>query len=449
MENENIKCSYIEHKETNANSFCQECKLYLCNKCEKQHSGWFNNHHQFSLDKDIKDIFTGYCKEKNHLAELKYFCKTHNKLCCGECITKIKDNENGQHRDCDICKIKDIENEKKLKLKDNIKCLEELSNNLQKAIDELKKIFEKINEEKDNLKLTIQKIFTKIRNIINNREDELLIDIDKKFNDIYFNEDIIKDGEKFPYKIQLSLEKGRKINDEWEKNNLSSLINDCIIIEENINDINKINENIQKYNSFNAKIIFEPEENEINKFLEKIKIFGSIKEIINKSVLFESKIEFDHELVKSWLNNRNFTSSLLFRKSRDGSNINDFHSKCDNKGITIVFIETTKGYKFGGYTELQWNTNSGHIKDDVTFIFSLNNRQKYTARNNNDRIYCGTGQGPQFGCSYPEIHFLSNLNKGYSYDNSSKNTFLLGRKLTNGEENWDVKELEIFKITYI
>ena len=31
----------------------------------------------------------------------------------------------------------------------------------------------------------------------------------------------------------------------------------------------------------------------------------------------------------------------------------------------------------------------------------------------------------------------------------SRNTFLLGRKLTDGEEFWDVKELEVFKITYI
>ena len=40
------------------------------------------------------------------------------------------------------------------------------------------------------------------------------------------------------------------------------------------------------------------------------------------------------------------------------------------------------------------------------------------------------------------------MNKGYSHDDSNYNTFLLGRKLTNGEENWDVKELEVYKIIY-
>ena len=442
---ENKKCSFSEHKEIDAISFCQECNLYLCNKCEKLHLGWFNNHHLFSTNKEIKDIFTGFCKEENHLAELKYFCKTHNILCCGECITKIKDNENGKHTDCDICLIKDIENDKKNKLKNNIKCLEELSINIQKSVDDLKRIFEKLNEEKEKLKLNIQKIFTKIRNALNNREDELLLEVDKTFNDKYFSEDTIKEGEKLPSSIKLSLEKGKNIKD-WKNNKLNSLINDCLLIENNINDINKINEKIKKYNLIDFHIFFEPTEENINEFLSQIKAFGNIKE---KQILFDSLIEFDQELVKSWLNNKNFISELLFRKTRDGSKIDDFHKKCDNKGITIVFIETTKGYKFGGYTELQWNSNSGHIKDKSTFIFSFNNKQKYTPRNDNNTIYCGEGQGPQFGCDYPEIHFVSGLDKGRSYDESTKNTFLLGKKLTNGEQNWEVKELEIFKIIYI
>ena len=81
----------------------------------------------------------------------------------------------------------------------------------------------------------------------------------------------------------------------------------------------------------------------INELYVKIK---NIDIILKK--LFDSKIEFDVELVKSWLDNRNFKTELLFRKTRDGSSVNDFHNKCDNKGITITFIETYKGYKFRG-----------------------------------------------------------------------------------------------------
>ena len=44
------------------------------------------------------------------------------------------------------------------------------------------------------------------------------------------NENIIKECEKLPNKIKLSLEKGKLINKEWDNNNLNSYIYDCINI---------------------------------------------------------------------------------------------------------------------------------------------------------------------------------------------------------------------------
>ena len=34
MDNKNKKCSLVEHNENDAICFCQECKIYMCNKCE-------------------------------------------------------------------------------------------------------------------------------------------------------------------------------------------------------------------------------------------------------------------------------------------------------------------------------------------------------------------------------------------------------------------------------
>ena len=201
MNNQTIKCSHIEHGENEAISFCQECKINMCNKCENLHSELFKKHHKYPLDKDVKEIFTGFCQEENHFKELKYFCKNHNKLCCVACIGKIQDNENGQHKDCDICIIKDIKNEKKIILNENIKFLQDISNNIKKSIKELKQIYEKINENKESLKINIQKLFTKIRNQINDREDKLLSEIDKKYEDLYIKEDLIKKSEKLPIEI--------------------------------------------------------------------------------------------------------------------------------------------------------------------------------------------------------------------------------------------------------
>ena len=155
MERSNKKCSLKKHEDIDAISFCQNCRIYMCNKCENFHSELFQNHHEYKLDKEKNYIFTGYCTVENHNEELEYFCKTHNQLCCGLCITKIKKKGKGQHTECDICTIEDIKEDKKNKLKQNIKTLEDLSNILDNSIKQLRLIFEKISENKEELKLKI------------------------------------------------------------------------------------------------------------------------------------------------------------------------------------------------------------------------------------------------------------------------------------------------------
>ena len=303
------KCSSINHKDIEALSFCNDCKLYMCNKCEKYHSELFQkNHNQIKLEKgkNIAELFTEFCNEKNHKLELEYFCKKHNLLCCAQCITKVKDDKNGQHSDCDICFIKDIENEKRNKLKDNIKCLEDISNNLEQKINELKLIYEKIEKSKEELKTNIQKTFTKLRSALNEREEELLQEVDNKY-ELYFNENIIKNCYKLPNKIKISLEKGKEIENNWNNNQLNLLINNCINIENNIRNIKILNESIEKINNLKIDIKFLPKEDGINQLLNSIKKFGEIN-----TKKFESNIDFDEKLVETWLNSRKFEVELLY-----------------------------------------------------------------------------------------------------------------------------------------
>ena len=205
------KCSNSSHKENIAISFCQECKIYMCNKCDKLHSEFIENHHQFKLEKEktVDEIFTGLCKQNNHQYELKYFCKVHNVLCCAECITKIKGKDFGQHTDCEVCLINDIENEKKNKLVQNIKTLEELFTNVKESIKELKILYEKLEKDKEEIKLQVQNAFTKIRNSLNQKEDELLSSIDNEYNEKYFDANLIKKNELLPKKIEKYLKKGK------------------------------------------------------------------------------------------------------------------------------------------------------------------------------------------------------------------------------------------------
>ena len=198
MENQKKKCSFKKHSEIDAIIFCQDCKSYFCNKCQNHHSEIFD--HRIINLKGGNEIFVNACQNENHFLALDYFCKEHNALCCLACISKIKEGGNGQHHDCDICHIKEIKDEKRNKLKENINELEGLSNQIEKSINEIKIIFEEIIKSKEDLKLKVQAIFTKIRTALNEKEDELLSDIDKEFDNKYFKEDLIREIEDYQVK---------------------------------------------------------------------------------------------------------------------------------------------------------------------------------------------------------------------------------------------------------
>ena len=67
--------------------------------------------------------------------------------------------------------------------------------------------------------------------------------------------------------------------------------------------------------------------------------------------------EEQQNLLLSWLpphgDVRGRRLRLLFRASRDGFAANTFHEKCDNKGATIVLVQSGN-YVFGGFTEKSW-----------------------------------------------------------------------------------------------
>ena len=98
------------------------------------------------------------------------------------------------------------------------------------------------------------------------------MEIDEKFESTFIKENFINEIEKMPKKIKSSLEKGKILEKDWKENNINSLINDCLNIENNIKEIGEINKDIKKcHSNEKIKINIDVNENEINNFIEKIK----------------------------------------------------------------------------------------------------------------------------------------------------------------------------------
>ena len=463
MEIQNRKCSSKDHQEAKAICYCCNCKVYMCNKCENFHSNLLNNHKVFDIEKYLKDTFTGFCNEQNHINELEYFCGTHNTLCCAACIVKVKNKNNGKHSDCSIYKVEDIFNEKKNKFNENIKLLQQMSDNLKNSIINLKNLSEKMSKNKEELKIKIQTIFTKIRNELNSREDKLLLEVDNCYEKTFFKEDILKEFERLPNKIKESIEKGNLFEKEFEDNNKIFLINEGIKIENNIKDINAVNENIEKCKSLSKiKIKFFPDENEINDEVERIKVFGKVKiENLESSFDFSNIIKDNIEkqnLIVNWIKEKTkkkeIQFKLIFKMTEHGSEGKAFHKYCDNKGPNLILIKTKTNRIFGGFTPLSWENKamSKYDESNQTFIFSLNLNKKYDMINMKKKAIQGfaEGYGPNFGDYDFGLH--KNLKEGESYANescnylSNHNLDLTGGKGNN--ESFKTEEFEVFQVLY-
>ena len=144
-------------------------------------------------------------------------------------------------------------------------------------LKEMENISNKINEEKERIKIKIQKIFTEIRNAINLREDELFEEIDKRFDEIYFNENVINDNKILENEMKEYLKKNKEINiNNLEINKfiheLDTLKNKCDIIENKIKELSILN----KKGNNKINIEFKAEPGGVGSILKKIRNYGDI-----------------------------------------------------------------------------------------------------------------------------------------------------------------------------
>jgi hypothetical protein len=176
---------------------------------------------------------------------------------------------------------------------------------------------------------------------------------------------------------------------------------------------------------------------------------------VNRVIGFESLIV--HNYLKILTEFEKNTWKLLYRGSRDGFKASNFHGECDNQSNTLTLIETTKGFIFGGFTPIPWDSSSGYKADNSqkSFLFTLKNPNKIFPRkfqlsNASSAIWSSSSYGPIFGgghdiCLYDNFNtgtnHYSNLGSGYVND-----TGIDGKQVLTGEYNFTVKEIEVFSI---
>ena len=176
---------------------------------------------------------------------------------------------------------------------------------------------------------------------------------------------------------------------------------------------------------------------------------------LDSNILRESKraVEFLNKIYE-WCGNKKL--DLIYRATRDGATADAFHKKCDNQGPTLCLYKNDKGNIFGGYASISWENSGCGKKAPGTFIFTLSNiydipPNKFDLKNNQNGVFHYYNQGPVFGSNaflitnilgknktfFPD-NFIDNLNKGKSIFTGNED---------NNDEYFNIKEIEVFKIT--
>ena len=80
------------------------------------------------------------------------------------------------------------------------------------------------------------------------------------------------------------------------------------------------------------------------------------EEVVDKRGLDSVILESDDQVkyVQSLLGGKKFR--LLYRGSKDGWKLKDFHDRCDKRGPTVSLVRSSKGKICGGYTSVSWTS---------------------------------------------------------------------------------------------
>ena len=155
------------------------------------------------------------------------------------------------------------------------------------------------------------------------------------------------------------------------------------------------------------------------------------------------------DLFLSWFDNKPKKIKLLLDSKIDGDLTSTFYNKCSGKYPTVVFVETTKGHKFGGYSSIPWeNLNGGFKEDEKNFIFSLDKKKKYNIKNPKKAIQTNSYYFA-FGESISDFYIENNCtSNNYNCNNNSGTYETTEQYELNGEKNFTVSSYEVYQIEY-
>ena len=153
-------------------------------------------------------------------------------------------------------------------------------------------------------------------------------------------------------------------------------------------------------------------------------------------------------MISEWFGDKNpISAKLLLDTKIDDNFYQTFFEKCGNVPNTMIFIKTTEGERFGGYTSVIW-PNDGKSKDTESFLFSLSKKEKYKVINPDYAIGVSKNSYISFGDGNDLYIYNDSNSRGggtyKSYYDISGGSYSLNR----GKNTFNLLNCEIYQIEF-
>ncbi len=146
---------------------------------------------------------------------------------------------------------------------------------------------------------------------------------------------------------------------------------------------------------------------------------------------------------------KNLSLELLYNSEIEGENKDKFKSAYMNKNDIIIFIETKKNKRFGGYAHEIFDENLDKKSDLKAFLFNLDKMKIYKSKGGSWSIWNNCGDSMDFGAG-TDLRIYHEFLKNKNYTVQCNDDYIYDEKYAlNGEENFQVKYLELYKINFI
>ena len=153
-------------------------------------------------------------------------------------------------------------------------------------------------------------------------------------------------------------------------------------------------------------------------------------------------------MLTNWIStNGTVQFSVCYKASAHGDAPKAFRENCGGISPIVVLIETTDGFRFGGYTNVAFTDEDGYKEDENAFLFSFDTQKKYKVVKTDSAVGDFNKMFPLFGRNDIVISpgFLSEATcateypKAYEEDPNAPGDYVLN----GGMKKFKIKEMEV------